>query len=85
VFQPFVRLLQSDAIGSGIGLAIVQRIVELYGGRVWIEGNGYDGCTVKFTVPWLREDRGAVIAGTNGSHIPQVIDVSSKGLRCGDA
>jgi len=85
VFQPFVRLLQSDAIGSGIGLAIVHRIVELYGGRVWIEGNGYDGCTVKFTVPWLREDRGAVIAGTNGSHIPQVIDVSSKGLRCGDA
>jgi len=85
VFQPFVRLLQSDATGSGIGLAIVQRIVELYGGRVWIEGNGHDGCTVKFMVPWLREDRGAVIAGTNGSHIPEVMDVSSEGLRRGAA
>jgi len=80
VFQPFIRLLQSEATGSGIGLAIVQRIVELYGGRVWIEGNGHEGCTVKFTVPWLREDRGAVIAGTSGSRIPEMEDVSSKGL-----
>ena len=80
VFQPFIRLLQSEATGSGIGLAIVQRIVELYGGRVWIEGNGHEGCTVKFTVPWLREDRDAVIAGTSGSRIPEVENVSSKGL-----
>jgi hypothetical protein len=61
-------------------LAIVQRIVELYGGRVWVEGNGQDGCTVKFTVPWLRDDGGAVIAGTNASDMPEVVDVSSKGL-----
>jgi signal transduction histidine kinase/CHASE3 domain sensor protein len=80
VFQPFVRLRQSEAAGSGIGLAIVQRIVELYGGRVWVEGNGQDGCTVKFTVPWLRDDGGAVIAGTNASDMPEVVDVSSKGL-----
>lgn len=81
VFQPFVRLLQAETTGSGIGLAIVQRIVELYGGHVWIEGNGHDGCTVKFTVPWLRDhDGGAVIAGTNASDIPEVVDVPSTGL-----
>lgn len=55
VFQPFVRLRQTDAFGSGIGLAIVQRIVELYGGRVWIEGTDGEGCTVKFTIPWLNQ------------------------------
>ena len=81
VFQPFVRLLQAEATGSGIGLAIVQRIVELYGGRVWIEGNGHGGCTVKFTLPWLRDERGTVIiAGTSESDIPEVVEVSSKGL-----
>jgi signal transduction histidine kinase/CHASE3 domain sensor protein len=80
VFQPFVRLPQSEATGSGIGLAIVQRIVELYGGRVWIEGNGHGGCTVKFTVPWLREERGTVIAETSESDIPEMADVSFKGL-----
>lgn len=56
VFQPFVRLGHADATGSGIGLAIVQRIVELYGGRVWIEGTPSEGCTVKFTIPWLNRD-----------------------------
>jgi signal transduction histidine kinase/CHASE3 domain sensor protein len=56
VFQPFVRLRPDDTPGSGIGLAIVQRIVTLYGGQVWIEGQEGEGCTVKFTLPWLRGD-----------------------------
>ena len=80
VFQPFVRLGQSDAPGIGIGLAIVQRIVELYGGRVWIEGAQGEGCTVKFTLPWLRNE----LIG-NGSESLTVedaktIDVSHKDL-----
>ena len=80
VFQPFVRLQRSEATGSGIGLAIVQRIVELYGGRVWIEGNEQEGCTVKFTAPWLRDNGGAVIAGPNESTLAEAEDSSSKGL-----
>lgn len=57
VFEPFVRL-HSDAIpGSGIGLTIVKRIVELYGGRVWIESNPSGGCSVCFTMPALGELR----------------------------
>ena len=56
VFQPFVRLRPSDTPGSGIGLSIVQRIVALYGGHVWIDGEEGEGCTVKFTLPWLRND-----------------------------
>jgi signal transduction histidine kinase len=62
VFQPFVRLHPSDTRGSGIGLAIVQRIVELYGGQIWIEGQEGEGCTVKFTLPWLRSDHAEVPA-----------------------
>ncbi|MDF2459615.1 MAG: putative Histidine kinase [Nitrospira sp.] len=56
VFQPFVRLGQSDTPGSGIGLSIVQRIVALYGGQVWIDGEEGEGCIVRFTLPWLRND-----------------------------
>lgn len=73
VFQPFVRLRQADAPGSGIGLAIVQRIVELYGGRVWIEGNEGEGCMVKFTIPWLNQERGASDYSTFGSTITDVV------------
>lgn len=55
VFEPFVRLRQSEAEGSGIGLTIVHRIVELYGGAVWIEGEEDVGCTVRFTLPWFHD------------------------------
>lgn len=55
VFEPFVRLNPSATKGSGIGLAIVRRVVELYGGRAWIEPQGGAGCTVWFTLPALGE------------------------------
>jgi len=55
VFEPFVRLNPTATRGSGIGLAIVRRIVELYGGKVWIEPGLRAGCTVSFTLPVLGE------------------------------
>ncbi|MGH7207072.1 MAG: sensor histidine kinase [Nitrospiraceae bacterium] len=55
VFEPFVRLNQGSAKGSGIGLAIVKRITELYGGRVWIESAEGPGCAVIFTLPALGD------------------------------
>lgn len=55
VFEAFVRLSPSSSKGSGIGLAIVKRLVELYGGKVWIESNEPAGCTVRFTLPVLGD------------------------------
>lgn len=55
VFQPFVRLQPDSTKGSGIGLTIVKRIVELYGGLVWIQSNGQAGCTITFTMPVLGD------------------------------
>jgi signal transduction histidine kinase/CHASE3 domain sensor protein len=54
VFDPFVRL-DSDAKGSGIGLTIVKRIVELYGGDVWVEDDDVPGCRIAFTLPTLGD------------------------------
>jgi signal transduction histidine kinase len=75
VFQPFVRLRPADTPGSGIGLAIVQRIVTLYGGQVWIEGQEGEGCTVKFTLPWLQGD--VEVDPVQPSQI-EVVDLSKK-------
>ncbi len=72
VFQPFVRLLTSEAAGSGIGLTIIQRIVDLYGGKVWIDGAEGFGCTVQFTVPSFREQEGASNAGMQVLRVPDV-------------
>jgi signal transduction histidine kinase len=80
VFRPFVRLMQSDAAGSGIGLAIVQRIIELYNGRVWIEGGEGTGCTVKFTMPWLREEGSAAVLEGKHPGTPEIVDVPPRGV-----
>jgi signal transduction histidine kinase/CHASE3 domain sensor protein len=85
VFQPFVRLKQTDATGSGIGLAIVQRIVELYGGRVWIDGAEGNGCTVKFTLPWLRDEGSTVSSGLCDGGFPAAGDTPAKGAVYGEA
>jgi signal transduction histidine kinase/CHASE3 domain sensor protein len=73
VFQPFVRLLMSEAPGSGIGLTIIQRIVELYDGKVWIDEAEGPGCTVRFTVPSFQEEVGTLNAGAQSS---KVLDVA---------
>ncbi|MDE3018133.1 MAG: CHASE3 domain-containing protein [Nitrospirota bacterium] len=55
VFEPFVRLRPDSTKGSGIGLTIVKRIVEMYGGQVWVEPQERPGCTVTFTLPLIGE------------------------------
>jgi len=37
--------------GSGLGLSISKQLVELHGGRIWVESEEGSGTTVRFTVP----------------------------------
>jgi light-regulated signal transduction histidine kinase (bacteriophytochrome) len=58
IFHIFKRLHVHDEYeGSGMGLAVCQRIVEQYGGRIWLEKSAIGkGSTFCFTVPSSRPE-----------------------------
>jgi signal transduction histidine kinase len=57
LFQPYYRLEgdRDRLSGLGLGLALSKTLVELHGGKIWVDSKKGEGSTFSFSIPFIKD------------------------------
>ncbi|QTD48184.1 two-component regulator propeller domain-containing protein [Sulfidibacter corallicola] len=86
IFESFAQADGSTARehgGTGLGLAVTRQLVELHGGKIWVESELGEGATFSFTLPLAEADakprsrRDDPVSHTNVADLADVMALSS--------
>lgn len=78
IFQPFVQVdsaLSRQQSGTGLGLALISRMIDMHGGSISVESELYKGSRFTVSLPWQQEKLSTTneLFGENHSSLPNVI------------
>ena len=80
IFDEFYQVaggLKGKTPGTGLGLSLVKRMVELHGGRVWLESEGENkGSTFRFAIPLQGEGSTPTAQGAQAAPSVALLRVS---------
>ena len=65
LFQPFTQLDASSTrahSGTGLGLALTNRLIQLHGGKIWVDSAIDEGSTFSFTFPLRQQEQQVEVA-----------------------
>ena len=71
LFQPFTQLDASSTrahSGTGLGLALTNRLIQLHGGKIWVESEINEGSTFSFTFPLHQQEEGVEVTPSDVSN-----------------
>ncbi len=78
LFQPFTQLDASSTrahSGTGLGLALTNRLIQLHGGKIWVDSAIAEGSTFSFTFPLHQQEQQVEVAVPDAS-TSETVDVS---------
>ncbi len=81
LFQPFTQIDASSTrahSGTGLGLALTNRLIQLHGGKIWVDSDIDEGSTFSFTFPLHQQEQKVEVTTPDTSNSETVVSGNNR-------